>query len=59
LVKGVAGFGSYEAVYYRNSVVSAQMVLPDRTIKDFSGSELDLVADAEGVTGDVETGGKP
>ena len=27
------------------------MVLPDGTIKDFNGSELDLISDAEGTTG--------
>ena len=51
LAQGGAGFGSYEVGYYRNNVVSARVVLPDGTIKEFSEPELDLVADAEGITG--------
>jgi len=51
LAQGGAGFGSYEAGWYRDSVLNARVVLPDGTIKDFSGPELDLIADAEGITG--------
>lgn len=51
LAQGGAGFGSYEVGYYRDNVVSTRVVVPDGTIKEFSGPELDLVADAEGITG--------
>ncbi|MFH1335043.1 MAG: FAD-binding and (Fe-S)-binding domain-containing protein [Candidatus Zixiibacteriota bacterium] len=51
LAQGGAGFGSYEAGYFRDTVASARVVLPDGTVKEFSGSELDLIADAEGITG--------
>ena len=51
LAQGGAGIGSYEAGWFRNNVVSANVVLADGTIKTFSGDELELVADAEGITG--------
>ena len=51
LAQGGAGIGSYEAGMFNDNVVSARVVLPDGSIKEFSGSELDLVAGAEGITG--------
>jgi FAD/FMN-containing dehydrogenase/heterodisulfide reductase subunit C len=51
LAQGGAGIGSYEAGWFRDNVVSARVVLPDGTVRDFTGSDLDLVADAEGITG--------
>lgn len=51
LAQGGAGIGSYEAGWFRESVVSARVVLPDGTIKEFSGPDLDVVSDAEGTTG--------
>jgi len=51
LAQGGAGLGSYEAGWFRDTVVSARVVLPDGTIREFSGADLDLVADAEGITG--------
>jgi Fe-S oxidoreductase/FAD/FMN-containing dehydrogenase len=51
LAQGGAGIGSYEAGWFRDNVVSARVVLPDGTVKEFSGSELDLVSEAEGITG--------
>lgn len=51
LAQGGAGIGSFEAGTFRNNIVSARVVLPDGTIKDFNGSELDLISDAEGTTG--------
>jgi Fe-S oxidoreductase/FAD/FMN-containing dehydrogenase len=49
--QGGAGFGSYEAGWFKDNVVSARAVMPDGTVKEFQGEELDLVADAEGTTG--------
>ena len=51
LAQGGAGIGSYEAGWFRDNVVSARVVLADGTVKTFSGEELELVADAEGITG--------
>ena len=51
LAQGGAGFGSYEAGWFRDNVVSARAVLADGTVRDFSGADLDLVSDACGVTG--------
>ena len=51
LAQGGAGIGSYEAGWFRDNVLSARVVLPDGTARDFAGSELDVVADAEGITG--------
>lgn len=51
LAHGGAGIGSFESGMFRDNVVSARVVLPDATVKEFSGSELDMIADAEGITG--------
>jgi Fe-S oxidoreductase/FAD/FMN-containing dehydrogenase len=51
LAQGGAGIGSYEFGWYSDNVVSATVVLPTGEIREFSGTELDLVADAEGTTG--------
>jgi Fe-S oxidoreductase/FAD/FMN-containing dehydrogenase len=51
LAQGGAGIGSYEYGYFRESVVSACVVLPDGQAREFKGDELDLIADAEGITG--------
>ncbi|HEY63082.1 MAG TPA: FAD-binding oxidoreductase [Caldilineae bacterium] len=51
LAQGGAGIGSYEAGWFRDNVVSARVVLPDGTVREFSGSELDVIADVEGITG--------
>ena len=32
-------------------MVSARVVLPDGSVKDFAGAELEMIADAEGITG--------
>jgi Fe-S oxidoreductase/FAD/FMN-containing dehydrogenase len=49
--QGGAGFGSFESGWFRENVVAARVVLPSGEVKNFSGEELDLIADAEGVTG--------
>ncbi len=52
LAQGGSGFGSFEYGMFKDSVVSARVVLPSGDVKEFSGSELQhLVADAEGITG--------
>jgi Fe-S oxidoreductase/FAD/FMN-containing dehydrogenase len=51
LAQGGTGFGSYEAGWYRDNVLSARVVLPTGEVKRFEGDELDLIADAEGITG--------
>jgi Fe-S oxidoreductase/FAD/FMN-containing dehydrogenase len=51
LAQGGAGIGSYESGWFRDNVVSARIVLPDGTVRDMKGKDLDLVADAEGITG--------
>ena len=51
LAQGGAGFGSYESGWFRENVVSARVVLPDGAARQFSGSDIDLVADSEGITG--------
>jgi len=51
LAQGGAGIGSYEAGWFCGNVVSARVVLPDGTAKEFSGPELDLISEAEGTTG--------
>lgn len=51
LAQGGAGIGSYEAGWFSDNVVSARVVQGDGTVKEFSGSDLDLIADAEGITG--------
>ncbi len=51
LAQGGAGFGSYESGWFRDNVVRARGVLADGTVREFSGSDLDLVSESEGVTG--------
>ncbi len=51
LAQGGAGIGSYESGWFRNNVVSARVVMPDGSIKEFHGEELDMIDSAEGTTG--------
>lgn len=51
LAQGGAGFGSYEAGWFRDNVVSARVVLGDGTIGIFEGEGLDMIYEAEGITG--------
>ena len=51
LAQGGAGFGSFEAGWFRDIVLSARVVLPDGTISVFEGKDLDMISDAEGITG--------
>ena len=51
LAQGGAGIGSFEAGWFKENVLSARVVMPNGDIREFSGTDLDLVADAEGTTG--------
>jgi Fe-S oxidoreductase/FAD/FMN-containing dehydrogenase len=51
LAQGGAGIGSYEYGYIADNVISARAVLPSGEVREFSGSDLNLIADAEGITG--------
>jgi len=51
LAQGGAGIGSYESGWFRGNVVSARAVTADGNAKEFSGQDLDIIADAEGITG--------
>lgn len=51
LAQGGAGIGSYESGWFKDNVVSAHVVLPNGDAKVFSGTDLDLISDAEGITG--------
>lgn len=45
------GYGSFEYGAFRENVVSARVVLPTGEVHQFADDELDLVSDAEGITG--------
>ncbi len=51
LAQGGTGIGSYEAGWFRDNVIDARVVTPDGLIRSFSGNELDLISEAEGITG--------
>ena len=51
LAQGGTGFGSFEAGWFHENVVSASIVLADGSVRKISGPELELVSDAEGITG--------
>lgn len=51
LAQGGAGIGSYEFGWFSDNVVSVRLVLPSGEVREVSGKELELVADAEGTTG--------
>ncbi len=51
LAQGGAGIGSYEYGFFSENVVSVRVVLPSGEVRNLHGEELDLVADAEGITG--------
>ena len=51
LAQGGAGLGSYEYGWFRDNVVAATVVLPNGDPWEFRGEELELVSDAEGITG--------
>ncbi len=51
LAQGGAGYGSYEAGWFGENVVRARVVLGDGTVEVFEGDRLDLIYEAEGITG--------
>lgn len=51
LAQGGYGFGSFEYGAFKDNVVAARVVQPDGQVGEFSGPELALIADAEGITG--------
>jgi Fe-S oxidoreductase/FAD/FMN-containing dehydrogenase len=51
LAQGGTGFGSFEAGWYKDNVLSVRVVLPSGDVREFKGDDLDLIADAEGITG--------
>jgi Fe-S oxidoreductase/FAD/FMN-containing dehydrogenase len=55
LAQGGAGIGSYEFGWFSENVVSARAVLPSGEIRTFEGADLDLVSEAEGITGFVSS----
>ena len=51
LAQGGAGIGSYEYGWFDENVVKARVVMPDGQVKEYSGPELELISEAEGITG--------
>jgi Fe-S oxidoreductase/FAD/FMN-containing dehydrogenase len=51
LAQGGAGIGSYEYGWFANNVISARVILPSGEVREFAGDELDLISEAEGITG--------
>ncbi|MBN1954053.1 MAG: FAD-binding oxidoreductase, partial [Anaerolineae bacterium] len=51
LAQGGFGYGSFQYGAFPDNVVSARVVLPGGEVREFSGDALELVADAEGITG--------
>jgi Fe-S oxidoreductase/FAD/FMN-containing dehydrogenase len=51
LAQGGAGIGSYECGWFRDNVLSARVVMPNGQVKEFNGQELELISEAEGITG--------
>ena len=51
LAQGGAGIGSYEYGWFADNIIRARVVLPSGEVKELSGQELEVVADAEGTTG--------
>jgi Fe-S oxidoreductase/FAD/FMN-containing dehydrogenase len=51
LAQGGAGIGSYEYGWFDRQVVSARIVLPAGEVREVTGSELEIISEAEGITG--------
>jgi len=51
LAQGGAGFGSWKYGWFAENVLSARAVLGDGRVRDFAGKELELLSEAEGITG--------
>ena len=51
LATGGAGIGSYQAGYFRDSIVEINMVLPDGEVRILSGADLALADNVSGISG--------
>jgi Fe-S oxidoreductase/FAD/FMN-containing dehydrogenase len=51
LAQGGVGFGAYEYRAFHENVVSCRVVLPNGELKEFQGEGLELVSEAEGISG--------
>lgn len=51
LAQGGAGIGSYQFGWFPENVLSARIVLPSGEVREVSGEDLEVIADAEGTTG--------
>jgi Fe-S oxidoreductase/FAD/FMN-containing dehydrogenase len=51
VAQGGGGIGSYEYGWFKDNIISLRVVLPTGEIKEFKGGEIDLISDAEGITG--------
>jgi Fe-S oxidoreductase/FAD/FMN-containing dehydrogenase len=56
LAQGGVGFGAYQYGVFRENVVSCRLVLPSGEVRELAGEDLDLVSDAEGITGLITSG---
>ncbi len=53
--QGGAGIGSYQYGYFAENVISARVVLPTGAVEEISGEKLDLISEAEGITGFISS----
>lgn len=51
LAQGGTGFGSFEAGWFHENVLSAKIVTANGEVREVRGPDLDLISDAEGITG--------
>jgi Fe-S oxidoreductase/FAD/FMN-containing dehydrogenase len=51
VAQGGFGYGSYEYGIFHDNIASTRVVLPNGEVREFSGTDINLVADAEGITG--------
>ncbi len=51
VVQGGAGIGSFEAGWFRDSIESVRAVLADGSVRDFTGTDIDLIYETGGITG--------
>ncbi len=49
--QGGAGIGSYEFGFFKENVESIKIVLPNGNVEKFEKENLDLISEAEGITG--------
>lgn len=51
LAQGGVGYGAYEFDAFRHNVLAARVVLPSGEVRTFEAGDLDLISEAEGITG--------